>query len=189
MDDLELHSIAQGSFAAVLGDVREEHWGLATPASDWDVAALIAHVVGGERMATALLDGGSVDDARAAITAPLEPSEALTAFASACEDSKQRFAAPGALERVVHHPMGDFPGAQLLGFRIADLTLHGWDLSRAIGTDDTINPDLVAAVWSQLEPLSPFIDQIGVFGMGPSGEVPDDADLQRRLLDLSGRRP
>ena len=31
--------------------------------------------------------------------------------------------------------------------------------------------------------------QTGVFGAGPSGKVGDDAPLQVRLLDLTGRRP
>ena len=37
--------------------------------------------------------------------------------------------------------------------------------------------------------MAPIIGDIGVFGTGPSGTVADDAPLQQRLLDLSGRRP
>ena len=44
-------------------------------------------------------------------------------------------------------------------------------------------------VWTQLAPMTPFIAQTGVFGAGPSGEVGQDAPLQVRLLDLTGRRP
>jgi hypothetical protein len=34
-----------------------------------------------------------------------------------------------------------------------------------------------------------FIGKSGFFGSGPSGAVGEDAPLQTRLLDLSGRRP
>ncbi|MEZ5270424.1 MAG: hypothetical protein R2789_18395 [Microthrixaceae bacterium] len=44
-------------------------------------------------------------------------------------------------------------------------------------------------VWSDLEPLRDNIATIGIFGDGPSGDVPEDAPLQTRLLDLVGRRP
>jgi hypothetical protein len=89
----------------------------------------------------------------------------------------------------VHHPIGDVTGSQLLGFRIGDATLHSWDLARALGIDETLEPELVESVWGQLEPISAIIGEIGVFGDGPSGTVGEDAELQLRLLDLTGRRP
>ena len=49
--------------------------------------------------------------------------------------------------------------------------------------------DVVAEVWTALEPFGPSIASSGVFGDGPSGTVGPDAPLQGRLLDLSGRRP
>jgi hypothetical protein len=90
--------------------------------------------------------------------------------------------------RIVHHPAMDMPGAQLLGFRIGGLTLHTWDLARGCGGDETLDSELVEAVWALLSPMAPFIAQTGVFGLGPGGEVGQDAPLQVRLLDLSGRR-
>jgi hypothetical protein len=43
--------------------------------------------------------------------------------------------------------------------------------------------------WEGLQPMVPFIGEIGAFGTGPSGTVAEDAPLQLRLLDLTGRRP
>ena len=51
----------------------------------------------------------------------------------------------------------DMPGAQPLGFRIGGLTLHAWDLARAVGGEETLDADLVEAVWAQLSPMTPFI--------------------------------
>jgi hypothetical protein len=37
--------------------------------------------------------------------------------------------------------------------------------------------------------MADVIPATGVFGEGPSGAVGADASVQRRLLDLAGRRP
>lgn len=115
--------------------------------------------------------------------------DASTAFATAASGEYAAFEQSGATERIVHHPAGDIPETQLLGFRIGGLTLHAWDLAHASGGDETLDSELVEAVWAQLSPMAPFITQTGVFCPGPSGEVAQNAPLQVRLLDLSGRRP
>ena len=99
------------------------------------------------------------------------------------------FAEPGALDRTVHHPVGDVPAEVFLGFRINDYLLHAWDLARATGGDETLDPDAVAVAWVDLEPMAPIIASVGIVGTGPSGTVDADAPLHTRLLDLSGRRP
>ena len=81
------------------------------------------------------------------------------------------------------------PGAQLYAFSITDTTIHTWDLARAIGADETLDSNLLEFALATIEPIKPMIAQLGIFGTGPSGDVPDSAPLQTRLLDLSGRRP
>ena len=140
-------------------------------------------------MSVRLLHGASANEAMAGLDGDLLGDNPNAAFAAAASAERAAFQEPEALERVVHHPAMDMPGAQLLGFRIGGLTLHAWDLARATGGEETLDADLVEAVWAQLSPMAPFIAQTGVFGAGPSGDVGEDAPLQLRLLDLSGRRP
>ena len=85
--------------------------------------------------------------------------------------------------------MGEIPCAQFLGMRVADALLHAWDLARAIGADEQLPAGLVAEVWAVMSPMAALIGSSGFFGSGPSGQVDEDAPLQLRLLDLSGRRP
>ncbi len=111
------------------------------------------------------------------------------AYRAATAAAIEAFAAPGALERTVHHPAGDIDGPTFAGVRIGDLTIHSWDLASAIGADDSLPLSLVEAVLASLEPMRPIIGSVGVFGAGPSDNLPADADSQTRMLDLAGRRP
>ena len=147
--------------------------------------------VRGEKMTVLLLAGTSRDDTLAAMAEvlPAIPADLVADFDARADQAEDAFAEAGALDRTCHHPVGDIPGSQLLGFRIGDRALHAWDLARAIGADDTLRPEVVEAMWEALSPMAPFIGGTGFFGDGPSGSVPDDAPLQLRVLDVSGRRP
>jgi uncharacterized protein (TIGR03086 family) len=165
-----------------------------TPCDGWTIRDLLQHVIVGNRTAVVMLEGHSSEEVVAARTTLLAEDrigdDPAAAFATSAAAQVAAFAQPGALERTIHHHfMGDMPSRQLLSFRICDLTLHAWDLARATGADEAINAGLVEWVYAAMEPTSPTIGSTGQFGDGPSAALPDDAPLQTRLLDLSGRRP
>lgn len=189
MDPLDVLARGAGGFAATLEQVAPDQWDAPSGVGDWSVRALVDHVIGGDRMSTAILRGGTRTDGLAEFARSAADVDPVAAFAEASHAMASAFAEPGALDRTVAHPAMEMPGSQLLGFRIGEYGLHGWDLARAIGADDTIDPDVVQALAELMEPLAPFLAATGMFGDGPSGTVPADAPLQLRVLDLSGRRP
>jgi uncharacterized protein (TIGR03086 family) len=71
---------------------------------------------------------------------------------------------------------------QFLGF---DLVVHGWDLARATGQDETIDPVEVDGIMAFAEPMGDTMGENGV--TGPAVSVPDDAPKQDRMLGLLGR--
>ena len=73
---------------------------------------------------------------------------------------------------------------RFLGF---DLVVHGWDLARATGQDETMDPAEVERIWAMAESLGDNLRRSGV--CGPEVPVPADAPLQDRLLGLLGRDP
>jgi len=180
---------AQDAFDARLGRVEPDQWALPTVCPDWTVRDLVNHVVVGSTMTVRLLYGATVEQLRALFGADALGDDPVEARRQSAAAEREAFAAPGALDRIVHHPAGDMPGAMLLGFRTGDNLLHAWDLARATSGDEALPDDVVVEVWAALEPLGPTIATLGVFGDGPSGDVGSDAPLQTRLLDLSGRRP
>jgi len=140
-------------------------------------------------MTAKVLAGASREEGLAVFTADLLGDDPLAAYRASADAAEAAFEVPGAMEAICHHPVADLPGAQILAFRIGDLTIHAWDLARAIGADEHLDPDVVENVWESLQPMAPVIGTIGVFGAGPSGTVPESAPVQTRLLDLVGRRP
>lgn len=188
MTPLDTLARSADGFSAVLAQVGDAQWHDPTGNEGQDVRALVDHVIGGDRMATVILGGGSREEGIAQFARSRDDADPVAAFARSRAELAAAFAVPGALDRLVAHPAMEMPGAQLLGFRTSECALHGWDLARAIGVDDAIDPDVLQAVWDQLEPLAAFLPATGMFGSGPSGSLPDDATLQARVLDLSGRR-
>ena len=189
MQNFDVLDLAAGEFARRLRAVKAEQWSRPTPCSEFNVRQLVEHVVAGNRMSAILLDGGSREQALVPFKIDVLESNPVEAFNGSYRTKFDRFKRPGALDKIVHHPMGDIPATMLLNFRIGDLTLHAWDLARAIGTDEQLNASLVQLVWDNLSPMGDAIASSGAFGAGPSGDVPATAPLQTRLLDLSGRRP
>ena len=172
-----------------VGTINPGQWDLPTPCADWTVTDLVVHLVEGSRMALRLLEGASASEARLAFGVA-HGSDLAAELDVALAEELARFAAPDALTMTVHHPAtGDIPAATLLDFRTGDCLLHSWDLARATGGDEDLPEDLVATTWENLQPMAPFIGDIGVFGTGPSGTVAESAPLAQRLLDLTGRRP
>ena len=189
MEPISALGVARSEFDRRLRAVGPGDWDRPTPCPDWTVRDLVVHVIAGTRMAAALLGGCSTEEAEVILNGETKPADAVATFTEVADAQAHAFAQDGALELVVHHPRGEFPGTVLLGFRTGDFALHAWDLARAIGADETLPDDLVSQVWAGIEPMLPIIGTIGAFGEGPSGTVPEDAPLQTRLLDATGRRP
>jgi uncharacterized protein (TIGR03086 family) len=70
---------------------------------------------------------------------------------------------------------------------LMDLLVHAWDLARATGQDETLDPAEVSAFLAGLEPWDAALRASGHYG--PRVPVPDDADEQTRLLAFTGREP
>ena len=183
---LDLLSRAEDGFAQRLALVRPDQWAAPTPCTEWDVRALVNHVVGANRRYTMLLHGATTDEAEATRAADHSGDDPVASFAATEAELKAAFGEPGAMARTAYHRAGERTGAQLLEMRVLDIAVHTWDLARAIGADESLDPDVVAFALT----LDTFDAgrQRGAFAP-PSGTAPAGGSAQARLLYLSGRRP
>ena len=69
----------------------------------------------------------------------------------------------------------------------SDVLIHTWDLARATGLDERLDPDEVHRMLDGIEPMDEALRSSGHYG--PRVEVPADADEQTRLLAFLGRTP
>jgi len=188
MDQLEALARSADLFEAKLRSVAPTAMTNPTPCEGWDVAEVIRHSIAGATMSASLIRGASREEAISILAETRLNDDVVAQFRDCADDLAAAFAEPGALERMVAHPAMDMPVAQLLDFRIGDNLVHAWDLARGAGSDETLDDELVAMVWESVQPMRPFIGQVGQFGEGPSGDR-DDSSLDIQLLDFMGRRP
>jgi uncharacterized protein (TIGR03086 family) len=183
---LERHRRAATRFARVVGQVRADQWSAPTPCTDWEVRRLVNHVVGWNLFVAELLEGRTPVEVLELIQRDVLGEDPSAAALASAERAIAAFGATGALERVVHHPVGDLPGTYVVMMRVFDNTLHGWDLARAIGSKELMDPDLTEAVYEWTLPQREAMHASGAFA--PEPPIPADADVQTRLLALVGRK-
>ena len=113
--------------------------------------------------------------------------DALASFVATADGIVVCFHEDGALERIAHHATGDRTGRELLSMRILDAAIHGWDLARAIGGDETLDGDVVAFLLAYTAELD-LGPQQRAFARADA-HVPRNASPQDQLLHRLGRHP
>ena len=180
---------AHGEFSARVSLVTSDHWDTQSACDEWTIGDLVDHVIGGNAFTVAILKGVSAEDAMQTAIKTVELNadrrpEAIEHTAAAMIELVSAAATPG---RVYHHVEGDMERGRVVTLRINDITLHAWDLARSLGADEMLDEDLVELVWTAMSPLAEDLATSGRFGTGASGLIAEDAPLQARLIDLTGR--
>jgi uncharacterized protein (TIGR03086 family) len=179
---------ATSSYRQRLTAIGPDSWSSHSVCDAWTLRDIADHVTGGNRFAVGLLAGHSAREAIGTARGLGFDDDPLSSYDTSAAAQLDAFRAPRSLDMVVHHPAGDIDGRQFLGFRLGDLLLHGWDLARSTGGDESLDPKLVPLVWDAYQPSLGAAGKHRAFGEGASGRIPADAPLALRLLDLTGRR-
>jgi uncharacterized protein (TIGR03086 family) len=180
-----LHARAAAAFDAVVQQIGPAQWSLPTPCADWDVRALVNHLVGEARWTLPLLAGLSPADVGTELDGDLLGSDPAAAWAQARAAADEAVAAHGVADRTVHLSYGDVPGHEYLSQLAADHLLHAWDLAVAIDADDRLDAGLVEAVGAWFGANEEGYRSAGAVGPRPPVEADDDP--QTRLLAAFGR--
>lgn len=161
-----------------------------TPCTEWDVRALLNHIVGTLWSAHALLTDTppphSLGPGRLPDT-DLVGDNPIAAYKEGADAARAAASAPGALDASRQTPLGEMPGAVLAGFASLDLLVHGWDLARATGQSASFDEELVAHCFGFAQQA--ITDQTRGPLIGPPVSVPDAAPTIERLVGFMGRHP
>src|SRR5918911_433283 len=145
IDTVELYRRATDEFAARVRLIGAR-WTAATPCTDWDVRALVHHIVEEELWAPPLFAGSTIAEVGDSLSGDLLGDDPVRAFEQASAAAVAAVREPGALQRTVHLSFGDVPGSEYAMQLAADHLIHAWDLARAIGADTRLDAEAVGAV-------------------------------------------
>ncbi len=175
--------------------VRPEHHDLPTPCSEWDVHALLVHLVGViaafENVASGAKPEVPVTDLPAHLTALGEDrikDGSVDGYRDTAERTLAAWQQRRSLDGTVFLPMGfELPADRALGILLLDSLVHGWDLGRAIGVDTEIESQVAQAA---LAVAQGFVgDQLRGTAFGNAIDLPDGASPTDELVAFLGRRP
>lgn len=156
-----------------------------TPCADWDLGALVGHMIGqNEGFAAAVRDG---DAPLAAYCAPrLEPDDVRPRWDGSAERLRVAFRTAPA-DRAVRLAEFDreVPVATALGMQVVDCAVHAWDIAVALGEDHRPADAIVRVVLESARLIAARPGGTpGVFA--PPREIAD-ADSWHEALALLGR--
>jgi uncharacterized protein (TIGR03086 family) len=175
MDPMTLFERAAASAVSMAGQVRPDQRHAPTPCAEWDVAALLDHMVAGPGYLLA------------AVGADVEGPD--HSYEAAVARSIEALHQPGALDRRCTSPAGfEWSVGEAVGGTAMDQLIHTWDLAVAIEGDRALDPELVDACVAMFLPQMPEIGRAAGI-IGPAVSVPADAPAQDRLLGAMGRQP
>ncbi len=196
MTPQQAFAAADRALDRVVQQISDEQWDLPLP-DDFqrrggDGAPTLRDVIGyhayDEAWIPDVLAGRTVEQVGpTAYDGDLLGADPRAAFAHLVEQGVAAVEALEDLDRVLHFSYGDFPARDGLWHVISFRGLRAVDLARVIGVDDTLDAELVQAMWDAFLPEADFWRSMGVFG--PEVPVAADAPLQQRLLGLTGRPP
>ncbi|HEX7169133.1 MAG TPA: TIGR03086 family metal-binding protein [Acidimicrobiales bacterium] len=162
--------------------VPDEAWDNPAPCEGWVARDVVRHLV--EWMPSMVLSG-------AGLPVPEVPPVDEDPFAAWSAVDRAIQAAvddPEVAARQFDTQVGRYSvGAAVDMFCTGDVLVHTWDLARATGLDETLDPGEVARMFAGMEPYDQALRDSGHYG--PRVDVPHDADEQTRLIAFTGRHP
>jgi uncharacterized protein (TIGR03086 family) len=155
----------------LIAGIRDDQWHDPTPCAEWDVRAVVDHLIKGNASLAAALGAGE-----AATTDYQDVSARLL-------DAVRR---PGVIDGMVTIPFGTVPAEFALHLRLTELLVHGWDIARATGQKPDFPEDLAE---EELRFSERAVQQLpsGRTPFGPPRPAPDNAPTIDRLAALLGR--
>ncbi len=180
-----LHRRALGSTRAFVAGIASDKWNAPTPCDEWDVRALVNHIVVGNLWAAELATGHTIDEIGDRLDGDHLGTSPLDAYDQSADAAASAFDAPGALDAPCAVSYGPVPGSVYAGHRFVDVLIHGWDVAVATAQPPTLAADLVAACWDVINPQLAQLRASGMFGS--ETKRPGSVDPQTRLLETLGR--
>ncbi len=180
-DPAQRHREVAGAFGDRVRGTRE--WNAPAPVEGWTARDVVRHL-------TEWFPSFLAASSEARLPAGPTPDEdPVGAWQVQADGVQALLDDPVAAAMPLRNPhIGELPLATAIDrFYTADVFMHTWDLARATGQDEGLDPDFCAELLAGMEQMEDVLRGSGQYG--PATPVPADADVQVKLLGFIGRRP
>ena len=177
----ERHRQVAGLFTDRVRGTRS--WDAPSPVDGWAARDVVRHLT--EWLSGFLASGAGIELPRG----PSVAENPVAAWLVHCDGVQGVLDDPETAHRQLDNPhTGRLPLERAIDqFYTPDVFMHTWDLSRATGQDDRLDPAFCAQLLGQMEQMEQAFRSSGQFGARV--QVPSDADIQTKLLGFIGRDP
>jgi uncharacterized protein (TIGR03086 family) len=171
-------AIADG-FEARLRGVAPDGWSASSPCTDWTARDVATHVIQTHRRVRSSVDGSEPVDVDTEGDLRAQWAVARAAIDEALAD-------PALSSKTIGGVFGEQPFESLVSRLLcADTLVHTWDLARATGQPEALDPSGVAEAAAFLSTIDEAIRRPG--GFAPKIDPAPGADEQTAFLNFCGR--
>ncbi len=181
--DLFARTIKQASGMVSL--VEPRHFSDPTPCTEWSVHDLLNHMLYELVWVPDLVEGKTVAE-----VGKKHDGDLLTGnFQKRWQDAANKavdVVKQADTSKPVHLSYGDTAAGHYIAEVGGDLLVHAWDLGQGLRCTLLMEPDVAEAVYQNTLPKVESMASGSLFA--PPVTVPEDADIQTKLLALMGRK-
>ena len=169
----------------LIAGVREDQWDLPTPCPDYDVRALVNHVIGWVQVFDAGCSGREFNGDPGSFRFGDDPAGEFRAAASSLADGWREF----GLDRDVRIMSGELPGESAFNITVMEYLTHGWDLAIATEQPMPFNQDEANETLARAERTLPPEYRRDGRGFSEPVTIDPEATAVSRLAAFLGRQP
>jgi uncharacterized protein (TIGR03086 family) len=175
--------LVAGGFAERVDGAAPDAWDSPSPVEGWAARDVVRHLV--EWFPPFLAHGSNV---QIKVWQSVD-EDPVGAWHSLQDQVQALLDDPATGSKVLSDPhVGEVPlDIAVSRFFTGDVFLHTWDLARATGQDETLDPERCRVMLAGMEPMDELLRASGHYG--PKVDVSQDSDVQTKLLAFIGRDP
>ncbi|MBB5853440.1 TIGR03086 family metal-binding protein [Amycolatopsis umgeniensis] len=179
---------AAAEFAGILRGIGETDLSARTPCAEYDVRALLNHLLyWGPWLEAAGRKTSPPEVATGEAEAGLVGADWLDAVEKQTARLVDVFGAPEAWQGMTALGTAEMPASIVGDMVLGEFVLHGWDLARAVGRSVDVAPEAAEAVLASAAAMGDQARAMKVYG--EEVVVSDGATTFERALGTTGRNP
>ncbi len=183
MDPITALNRALDQTGGIVRGVQPDQLGQDTSCTDFDVRALMNHLIGAISSLSTGIATGKPD--LSLFSQDFVSDDATGAYERAAAEARAAVT-PEVLGQTVAMPFGDVPGAVAVSVATLEALQHGWDLAKATGQSPDMDAELSETGMEMAKQFPPeLVRNPGVWG--PETDAADDASPHDRLAAFLGR--